>query len=43
MSSREKFIKTSLTEKEEFYSNIIMKDNTDTDYKHAKKYAKTLK
>ena len=36
MDGWEKFNETSLPEKAEFYSNINMKDNINTDYMHAK-------
>ena len=36
MDDWEKFNKTLLPEKEEFYSNLNMKDITDADYMHAK-------
>ena len=38
-----KFNETKLPEKEEFYSNWNIKDITDADYMHAKKFVKTLK
>ena len=34
MDDWEKFNATKLAEKEEFYSNLIMEDITDADYKH---------
>ena len=37
MDEWEKFNQTSLPEKEEFYSNLIMEDITDEDYMHAKR------
>ena len=37
MDEWEKFYETSLSEKEEFYSNLIMEDITDEDYMHAKR------
>ena len=40
MSGWEKFNKTLLPEKEEFYSYLIMKDITDADYMHAKRVCK---
>ena len=40
MSDWEMFNKTSQPEKEEFYSNFIMKDITDADYMHAKRVCK---
>ena len=36
MDDWEKFIETSLTEKEEFYSHLNMEDINDADYTHAK-------
>ena len=36
----EKFNKTSLLEKEDFYSHLNVKDITDADYVHAKKVCK---
>ena len=41
----EKFNKTSLPEKEDFYSHLNMEDVTDADYAHAKKkeFVKILK
>ena len=42
MDEWEKFNETSLSEKEEFYSNLNMKDITDADYMHAR-FVKTLK
>ena len=38
-----KFNATPLPKKEEFYSNLNIKDITDEDYMHAKKSVKTLK
>ena len=35
--NEKKFNKTSLPEKEEFYSNLIMENIRDTDYIHAKR------
>ena len=35
-----KFNETTLPEKEEFYSNLNIKDITDADYMHAKKVCK---
>ena len=37
MDSSKIFDETSLPEKEEFYSNLNMKDITAADYKHAKR------
>ena len=37
-----KFNETTLTEKEEFYSNMNMEDMTNTDYMHAKRVCKDL-
>ena len=42
MDDWENFNET-LPEKEEFYSNLNMKEITDTDYMHGKKFVKTLK
>ena len=39
----EKFNKTSLPEKEEFYTNLNMEHITDADYTRAKEFAKTSK
>ena len=36
----EKFNETTLTEKEEFYSNVNMEDITEVDYMHAKRVCK---
>ena len=36
MNDWEKFNKTSLPEKEDFYSHLNMKDITDADYAHEK-------
>ena len=38
MGSWERFIETSLTGKNEFYSNRTIEKITDADYKHAKKF-----
>ena len=38
-----KFNKTSLPEKEEFYSKLTVEDITDSDYTHGKKVLKRLK
>ena len=35
MDEWEKFIETSLPQKEKFYSNLNMKNITDADYMHA--------
>ena len=40
MDDWEKFNETSLPEKEEFYSNLIIEDITDADYIHAKRVSK---
>ena len=40
MDEWEKFNKTSLPKKEEFYSNLNMKDITDADYMHSKRVCK---
>ena len=37
MDDLEKFNETTLLEKEEFYSNLNLKDITDADYTHAKR------
>ena len=37
MDEWEKFNETSFAEREGFYSNLNMEDNTDTDYTHAKR------
>ena len=42
MDSWQRFIET-LPDKKEIYSNVNMEDIMNTDYKHAKKYGKTLK
>ena len=42
MNNWEKFNKTSLPEEEEFYSNLNMKDVTDSDYNHAKLICKNF-
>ena len=36
MDDSEKFNETSLPEKEDFYSHLIMEDITDADYAHTK-------
>ena len=43
MDDWEKFHETTLTEKEEFYSNLNMEDITGADYIMQKEFAKTLK
>ena len=43
MDDWEKFNKTSLPEKEGFYSPLNMEDITDTHYAHAKKVCKDFK
>ena len=40
MDDWEKFIETSLPEKEDFYSHLNMEDITDADYAHAKRFSK---
>ena len=40
IDDREGFNETTLPEKEEFYSNLNMKDITDSDYMHAKRVCK---
>ena len=40
MNEWEKFNETTLSEKEEFYSNLNMEDITDADYMHAKRVFK---
>ena len=42
ISEWEKVNETSLTEKEDFYSNLNMEDITDVDYMHAKIVCKDL-
>ena len=42
MDSWERFNKTSLSDKEAFYSNLNIEDITDVDYKHAKIVFKNL-
>ena len=42
MDEWEKFNKTSLPEKEEFYSNLNMEDITDADYMHAERVCKAF-
>ena len=43
MDDWKKFNKTTLPEKEEFYSNLKMKYITDADYMHTKRVDKDLK
>ena len=43
MDEWEKFNKTSLPEKEDFYSHLNIEDITDADYKHAKRVCKDFK
>ena len=43
MDEWEKFNKTSLPEKEEFYTNLNMKHITDADYTRAKRVCKDFK
>ena len=40
MNDWQKFDKTSLPEKEDFYSHLNQEDITDTDYAHAKRVLK---
>ena len=40
MDELEKFNETSLPQKEEFYSNLNVKDITDVDYMHGKRVCK---
>ena len=40
MDDWEEFNETTLTEKEEFYSNLNMEDITDADYMHSKRVCK---
>ena len=42
VDSWKRFDETSLPDKKYFYSNLIMKDITDADYKHAKKVWKNF-
>ena len=42
MNDWQKFNETSLSEKEDFYSHLNMKDITDADYAHAKRVCKDL-
>ena len=43
MDSWERFDKTSLSNKKDFYSSLNMKDITDIDYRHAKNLFKEFK
>ena len=43
MDNWEKFNEISLPEKEDFYSNLNMKDITDAGYTHAKRICKDFK
>ena len=43
MDSWERFDKTSLPDKEDFYSNLNVKDITDVDYRHATRVFKEFK
>ena len=43
MNDWEKFNKTSLPEKEDFYCHLNMEDVTDVDYAHAKRVCKGFK
>ena len=42
MDRWERFDKTSLTDKEDFYSSLNMEDITDVDHRHAKRVFKSL-
>ena len=42
MDDWEKLSETSLPNKESFYSNLNMEDNTDEDYVHAKRVCKEI-
>ena len=42
MDELEKFNETSLSKKEDFYSNLNMEDITDSDYNHAKRVYKNF-
>ena len=42
MDSWERFDETSLSDKEDFYSNLNMEDITYVDYRHAKRVFKSL-
>ena len=43
MDDWEKFDKTSLPEKEDFYSHLNMEDITDADHVNGKEFVKVLK
>ena len=43
MDSWKRFDETLLPGKEDFYFNLNMEDITDADYKHERRYGKTLK
>ena len=43
MGDWEKFDKTSLPEKEDFYSHLNMEDITDADHVNGKEFVKVLK
>ena len=43
IDSWERFNEKSLLNGEEFYSSLNMEDNTDFDYRHAKRHGKSLK
>ena len=43
MNILERFNEASLLDKKKFYNSLNMEDIPDADYKHAKKYGKTLK
>ena len=40
MNDWEKFNETSLPEKEDFYNQLNIQDNTDADYAHTKRICK---
>ena len=40
MDDSEKFSETTLPEREEFYSNLNLKETTDADYMHGKRVCK---
>ena len=42
MDSRERFDEALLPKKKDFYSSLNMENITSVDYRHAKKYLKTL-
>ena len=42
LDSWQRFNKTLLPDKKEFYNNLNMEDITDSDYKHAKRVWKVL-